>query len=90
MPIEDAVLEVRQLQKYYGDFRAVDGLSFAVGPGEVFGLLGPNGAGKTTAIRCIMDIFKPDGGEIEVLGRSPTEVAPRWGICPRSADCTAI
>jgi ABC-2 type transport system ATP-binding protein len=46
----------------------VDGVSFEVEPGEIFGLLGPNGAGKTTTIRMILDIFKPDSGEITVFG----------------------
>jgi len=54
------VLKVQDLVKRYGDFVAVDKLSFQVEQGEIFGLLGPNGAGKTTTIRVIMDIFSPD------------------------------
>jgi ABC-2 type transport system ATP-binding protein len=53
--------------------KAVAGLSFEVQPGEIFGLLGPNGAGKTTSIRMILDIIKPDSGEISVLDGPMTE-----------------
>jgi ABC-2 type transport system ATP-binding protein len=65
------MLEVRNLVKRYNGFTAVDDLSFEVYEGEIFGLLGPNGAGKTTTIRAIMDIFKPDGGTVRVLGQPP-------------------
>jgi len=51
----------------------VDNISFTVFPGDIFGLIGPNGAGKTTTIRMIMDIIKPDYGEIKVLGKSFSE-----------------
>ena len=51
------MIEVENLVKTYADVRAVDGVSFAVGRGEIFGLLGPNGAGKTTTIRTMMDIL---------------------------------
>ncbi|MBZ5640024.1 MAG: ATP-binding cassette domain-containing protein [Acidobacteriia bacterium] len=56
--------------KTFGDFRAVDGIDLEVPQGEVFGLLGPNGAGKTTSIRMIMDIIRPDAGEVRILGQS--------------------
>jgi ABC-2 type transport system ATP-binding protein len=62
-------LELREVRKSYGDFVAVDSVSFAVPPGSVFGLLGPNGAGKTTTIRMIMDILAPDRGTVELFGR---------------------
>jgi ABC-2 type transport system ATP-binding protein len=61
-------IEVENLSKSFGEIRAVDGVSFSVERGEVFGLLGPNGAGKTTIIRLVLDIFKPDRGSILVLG----------------------
>ena len=61
-------LKVNNISKSYATVQAVDGLSFEVRPGEIFGLLGPNGAGKTTSIRMVLDIIKPDGGEISVLG----------------------
>jgi ABC-2 type transport system ATP-binding protein len=62
-------LELVDVRKSYGDFRAVDGVSLAVPAGTVFGLLGPNGAGKTTTIRMIMDIIAPDSGEVRFFGR---------------------
>ncbi len=61
-------VEVSKLAKSFGDVKAVTDVSFAIEPGEIFGLLGPNGAGKTTTIRMMMDIFKPDSGEIKVFG----------------------
>ena len=63
------VLELDDVRKSYGGFRAVDGVSFAVEPGSICGLLGPNGAGKTTSIRMIMDIIAPDSGEVRFSGR---------------------
>jgi ABC-2 type transport system ATP-binding protein len=68
--------------KAYGDFLAVDRLSFEVHAGEVFGLLGPNGAGKTTTIRMLMDIFRPDAGTVRVLGTSPAAARERVGYLP--------
>ncbi len=62
-------LELRDVRKSYGKFKAVDGVSFAVPAGCIFGLLGPNGAGKTSTIRMIMDITAPDAGEILFSGR---------------------
>ena len=61
-------IELRQVSKSFGKFRAVDDLSIAVPAGTIFGLLGPNGAGKTTTIRMIMDITAPDSGSVELLG----------------------
>jgi len=65
----DAILELRQLSKRYGDYLAVDELSLEVPRGAVYGLLGPNGAGKTTTIRMIMRIIAPDAGEVLLDGR---------------------
>jgi ABC-2 type transport system ATP-binding protein len=62
-------VELQDVCKSFGKFRAVDGLSFRVPRGVIFGLLGPNGAGKTTSIRMIMNITAPDSGTIRVLGR---------------------
>jgi len=65
------VIEVENLQKSYGPTRAVDGLSFTVEQGEVFGMVGPNGAGKTTTIECVEGLRRPDAGKIRVLGVDP-------------------
>ncbi|MBN1200385.1 MAG: ABC transporter ATP-binding protein [Anaerolineae bacterium] len=61
-------IEVTDLRKVYNNVPAVDGISFDVQEGEVFGLLGPNGAGKTTTVECIEGLREPDGGSITVLG----------------------
>src|SRR5262249_25026458 len=65
-----AILELRQVTKMYGDFKAVDDLSFSLERGSICGFLGPNGAGKTTSIRMILEIIKPSSGRITVLGQS--------------------
>jgi len=76
-------LEVHHVSKMYAAMRAVDDLSFTVNPGEIFGLLGPNGAGKTTTIRMVLDIIKPEHGEIEVLGGPMSEATKsRVGYLP--------
>ncbi len=64
-------IEVLNLKKYYGHVKAVDGISFSVKSGEVFGLLGPNGAGKTTTIEVLEGLRKKDDGTIKVLGLDP-------------------
>jgi ABC-2 type transport system ATP-binding protein len=64
-------LDVRGVTKAYGTKVAVDAASFSVNKGEIFGLLGPNGAGKTSLIRMVMDILRPDSGEIRVLDAAP-------------------
>lgn len=78
-----SVVEVTGITKSFGLVRAVDGVSFSVEQGEIFGLLGPNGAGKTTSIRIILDIFKPDQGTVSVLGGAVTEARKdRIGYMP--------
>lgn len=67
----DIVVEVKDLKKTYGDTIAVDGISFNIKKGEIFGLLGPNGAGKTTTLECIEGLRKPDGGSFRLMGQSP-------------------
>ncbi|MCW4017879.1 MAG: ABC transporter ATP-binding protein [Candidatus Bathyarchaeota archaeon] len=64
-------IEVTNLKKHYGDLKAVDGISFTVNKGEVFGLLGPNGAGKTTTIEILEGLRERDGGEVSVLDHDP-------------------
>src|SRR3972149_6666569 len=66
-------IEVASLKKHYGEIKAVDGISFTVKQGEVFGLLGPNGAGKTTTIEILEGLRKREGGEVKVLGLDPWE-----------------
>ena len=62
------VLEVNGLNIYYGNFQAVEDVSFSVKPGEIFGLLGPNGAGKTSTLSAIEGLLKPRSGSIIVAG----------------------
>jgi len=61
-------VEARELVKIFGKIRALDGLSFFVRKGEIFGLIGPNGAGKTTALRIIATLIKPTSGTVRVFG----------------------
>jgi len=68
-----AIINVTNITKSFGKVHAVKNLNFEVEQGEIFGLLGPNGAGKTTTIRMILDIFKPDKGEISILGGTMSE-----------------
>ncbi len=72
-------LEIRNVSKTYGAFRAVDDVSFTVTPGRIFGFLGTNGAGKTTTMRMILDIIRADSGSIAWNGTANTDV-PRSGF----------
>ena len=65
------VVEVQELRKSYGDRAVVDGISFSVEEGEIFGILGPNGAGKTTTVECVEGLRVPDGGRVRVAGLDP-------------------
>ena len=64
-----ATIEVRDLTKRFGDFTAVDNLSFTVEPGRITGFLGPNGAGKTTTLRMLLGLVRPSGGSATIGGR---------------------
>ena len=76
-------LRLDTVVKRFGDFTAVNDLSFAVEPGEVFGFLGGNGAGKTTSLRMVLDILRPDRGSIDVLGKPPGRAtSARLGFLP--------
>ncbi|MGD9342950.1 MAG: ATP-binding cassette domain-containing protein [Desulfuromonadales bacterium] len=79
------ILQVEALRKAYGSLNAVDGISFAVQPGECFGLLGPNGAGKTTTIRMLYGYTPRDAGRLELFGldidQHLREIKRRIGIC---------
>ncbi|NLB76630.1 MAG: ABC transporter ATP-binding protein, partial [Crenarchaeota archaeon] len=80
-------IEVTDLRKNYGALRAVDGISFTVKQGEVFGLLGPNGAGKTTTIEILEGLRERDGGDVKVLGLDPWKkgnvVHQKIGVIPQ-------
>jgi len=79
----DTALTVSALTKRFGDFTAVDGVSFSVRRGEIFGFLGPNGAGKTTTIRMVLGLLTPTAGRVEILGmdahRETARIRPRVG-----------
>ena len=79
-------LQIHGLTKAYGKVPALRGVDLEVGRGEIFGFLGPNGAGKTTTIRCLLDLIRPDGGEMHVLGldprADPVAVRARAGYLP--------
>ena len=80
-------IEVSALRKQYGNLKAVDGISFTVNKGEVFGLLGPNGAGKTTTIEILEGLRERDGGDVKVLGFDPWkngyELHKKIGVIPQ-------
>jgi ABC-2 type transport system ATP-binding protein len=79
-----AVIEVRDLRKRYGGRLALDGVSFEVREGEIFGIVGPNGAGKTSTVECLAGLRRPDSGTIRVLGLDPRrdgiEIKQRVGV----------
>lgn len=80
----DAAIRVEGLTKRFGAFTAVDDVSFAVKPGEIFGILGPNGAGKTTTLEIIEGLQKPSQGKVSVLGmdvlRESSRIKARIGV----------
>ncbi len=81
------ILEVRNLVKKFGDFTAVNGISFDIQEGEIFSLLGPNGAGKTTTISMLSTLFIPTGGDALICGHSithePMQVKRAIGVVPQ-------
>jgi ABC-2 type transport system ATP-binding protein len=83
MSVNKTPIRVEHITKNYGSFRAVDDLTFDVYAGEIFAMLGPNGSGKTTTMRMILDILKPDSGQIYVLGGPLTDASKnRIGYLP--------
>ena len=85
----DAII-VEDLRKSYGDVQALDGISFTVGEGEVFGLLGPNGAGKTTTVKVLATLTKPDsgacrGGHCRTCVKDPNGVRRSIGYVPQGS-----
>jgi len=89
MPSED-VVKAYDLMKSFGDIRAVDGVSFSVRKGEIYGLLGPNGAGKTTTIRMTIGIITPDRGEAYIMGynvhEEPIKARSFIGVVPEVSN----
>jgi ABC-2 type transport system ATP-binding protein len=79
-------IQVKDLEKFYGKVHALRGVDLEVKLGEVYGFLGPNGAGKTTAIRCMLDLIRPQAGSINVLGlnpqKEPETIKARVGYLP--------
>lgn len=79
----DLALELKNVDKHYGDFHAVKNVSLSIPTGSIYGFLGPNGAGKTTIIRMILEIIRPTSGEVAVLGESSAlKVRNRIGYLP--------
>jgi len=76
MSAASSFLEVKDMSKHYGAIRAVDGVSMAVGPGEIVGVIGPNGSGKTTLFNSILGQIKPTAGHVEFCGEDITGMAP--------------
>ena len=62
------VVKITGLQKNFGDFKALNDVSFTVNKGEVLGFIGPNGAGKSTTLRTLLGVIKRDAGEVEIFG----------------------
>lgn len=83
------MIEVENVSKLFGNFRAVDGISFSIQTGEIVGLLGPNGAGKTTTMRMISSFLEPDSGTVKIDGfdvlKNPVETKRKIGYMPESA-----
>ena len=86
----EPIIEARGLTKRYGALTAVDTISFAVQPGEVFGFLGPNGAGKTTTMKMIQCVSPKTGGSLTVFGKDvdahPREIKDLLGVLPQEAN----
>lgn len=84
--LEGSVIHVEDFHKAYGDFVAVEGLSFQIEPGDVLGLVGPNGAGKTTTFRSMVGIIPPSKGRLTVAGfdvvKEPVEAKKRLAYIP--------
>jgi len=83
----EVFLAAQDLQKSFNGNKAVAGVSFTIGKGEIFGLLGPNGAGKTTTIRILSTVLQADAGDVTVGGysarKNPAEVRKLIGVCPQ-------
>ena len=86
-PPQPPLIHAQGLTKRFGDFTAVDGIDFAVQPGEAFGFLGPNGAGKSSTMRMIGCVSPPSGGALRILGMDPVQegskIRARLGVVPQ-------
>ena len=84
--LQSPAVRTHGLTKSYGDVQALRGVDLEVRRGEIFGFLGPNGSGKTTTIRCLLDLIRPSGGRLRVLGldpqAEPVAVRARVGYLP--------
>jgi ABC-2 type transport system ATP-binding protein len=89
-PNSSAIIEVAELAKRFGEVTAVDGISFQVHPGELFGFLGPNGAGKTTTINMLIGLARPDAGTIRIGGldcrKNPKVAQHLIGVVPDESN----
>ena len=87
VPAQAAPLQVSDVRYSYGKTRAVNGVSFSVAPGEVFGLLGPNGAGKTTTISMVAGLLRPESGQVLIFGEEASDrsgrARARMGVVPQ-------
>ena len=92
MPHDSAAIEVRDLVKRYqkANVNAVDGVTFSVRPGEIFGLLGPNGAGKTTTIGVLITFVLPTSGSAAIMGvevtADPIGIKQRIAVVPQQSN----
>ena len=84
-----AAIDVEQITKRFGDFTAVDHVSFQVASGEIFGLLGPNGAGKSTLIRMLTTLIEPTSGTARIndfdIRKAPNDVRKCIGVIPQAS-----
>ena len=71
------VIDIRSLSQTYGSMKALDGVTFSVARGTVYGLVGPNGSGKTTLVRALCGLEKPSGGSATVLATTSARTPPR-------------
>ncbi|MDD4353288.1 MAG: ABC transporter ATP-binding protein [Candidatus Nanoarchaeia archaeon] len=82
----ESVIEIKNVNKFFGDLKAVDNISLTINKGNLFGLLGPNGSGKTTTVKMLTGQIKPSSGEMNVLGvdvlKDPIKVRELVGIIP--------
>lgn len=86
------MVEVSNLGRCYGSFKAVDNVSFAIGKGEIVGLLGHNGAGKTTIMKMLSGYLEPDAGSVRMdgldLAAHPKRIQRHWATCRKTCPST--